>query len=125
MATQAFLDATRGGSYTTPTEWNQLANLWEGSRYDAVQAQEWIAASVETPSVADALVDRGITPGDALLVSDFVNPQNLPPLQDAIAAIGVLKGIRAAGLSSDQTVAVLSTFFSELEDGRVDLTLLP
>jgi hypothetical protein len=127
MATQPYLDATRNGSFTDPAGWTTLADLWEGAKspaYTAEETQSWVDVKIEVPVIATVLTSRGITPEDIGLIADFIDPAALIPLEDAIGAIAVVKGLQAAGLATDAIAPALVAFFNELSDGGVDLSLI-
>jgi hypothetical protein len=127
MATQEFLDATRAGSFSTPVEWDALADAWELSAFTAEQTAEWVGVEIEVPAVAVLLEARVIAPSDVSFITDFFSPSSLPDLQVAIAAIAVLRSLDAVGrsLSGPNRVQMLTLFFQGLADSGVTLALGP
>lgn len=127
-ASQSYLDATRNATFDTPTEWDTIATAWENDvTYDEVATQSWVDVGVESPTVATLVSARGLVPDDVAMIRAFFDPDNLPALEDAIAAIAIVKGIKASGGNFSQAAltAIFSTFFSELASGNVSLTLDP
>ena len=126
MATQAFLDATHGASFTTPTEWNTLANAWEASAFDAAATLSWIDAGIEIVAQATASAAGGLTAAEVKAVRVFFPPTGpTPTLANVIAAVSVVNGVTAAGgvLNDITTMSLLTTFFSRLTAGSVTVSV--
>ena len=123
MASQAFLNATKQGSYATPTEWTALADSWQASSFSATVTEAWILAGINSPSVATILVSRGVDPAEYAVIRPVIMALGSPTLQNGLAALAAIKGVEAAGvnLNSDQKVTMVSTFFQEMLDFGVQV----
>jgi len=124
MASNAFLRATKNGSFNTPNQWRALADAWEASQFTNVETKEWIAAEIEDPAVASSVVARGLDSSDIKLLKKYLNPNSLPPIQEVVAAIAVVKGVEAIGrrTTNAHRVTMLTEFFSVLSSSGVTLT---
>ncbi len=127
MATQPFLDATKGAVYDTPAEWTAIADAWEAvaPALEVAEVESWIEAGVKIPIVRTVIMDRGLTAEDVGLIKQFITSEPLPALEISIASIAMLKAMIAAGFqpTDEARPAMLGTFFSELSSANVTVTL--
>lgn len=125
-ASQSYLDATRNGAFVSPDGWDTLAQAWEDDvAYVEADAEAWVNVFIESPAVVTALIARGLSPTDIAFLKAWLDPNNLPALETAVAAIGIMKGFAAAGLEpgQDSLNTLLSTFFTELSDASIGLVV--
>ena len=124
MATQPYLDATRGGSFTVPADWEILADAWEASAFDVAATEAWVNAEIESPAVAASLMTRTVTPEDVALIQNFFTADALPPLSDSLAAISFIKAALAGGGSPSENAKVLALtdFFAQLSTYGVTIS---
>lgn len=122
MASQAFLDATKAGSYATPSAWAALADAWEASGVSAADTALWVAAGIQNPSIATQAISKGVTPTDAQRIGPWIaSLGQLPVMADALLAVALMRGIATTGvrLPAEDRVALIATTLAEF--GRLGI----
>jgi len=126
-ASQEYLDATKGGYYTTPNAWTTLAATWEASAFDAPTTQLWVDAGIQSPTQATFLGNYGVTPDEATWLRVYWLPgAATPSIQDAVGAVCALRSlvlVTGAPLTDTAIDAFLTSFFTEFANVGADIVI--
>lgn len=121
MPTQAYLDATAGGVYSSPDEWTAAAQAFEAAAISPADTADFVGAGIQDAVLVNNLLSFGVTATDAGLVAtiltDAANAQDLNTvaMQAMIVAMGVAANSAGTSLTEAQMVSVLSVFLQRLE----------
>lgn len=124
MARQQYLDATRQAvGWTTPVEWEAMADAWDNSTFNQNQTEPWILAGLEDPDVATILDDKGATAEDVALLPAPVDVRE--PMEEILLSIALMRALRPASLEigADQKQLLIDEVTSALASLGVTLTV--
>lgn len=124
---QAFIDATasRRHRFSSPTEWNDFALMWESSGITAQDTATWVGAGAYYPQTVTAAIAAGISPEEIALLKDVIEEQGMefPDLQGALAICLFSAILSHFSLSSADKASIYASFVTRATE--VGITFAP